>query len=103
MVPLEALSNELQDLYGRGSLELEVLQGHVLSDNAVDGLVEFYEQNVPIQAKESSVVGQSMAEIDLAAKRHAKVGQKGKGGDGALLGQWGDHAEDGSDHAEKQV
>lgn len=35
MVPLEALSNELQDLYGRGSLELEVLQGHVLSDNAV--------------------------------------------------------------------
>ncbi|CAM9729359.1 unnamed protein product [Ectocarpus sp. 8 AP-2014] len=103
MVPLEALSNELQDLYDRGSLELEVLQGHVLSDNAVDGLVEFYEQNVPIQAKESSVVGQSMAEIDLAAKRHVKVGQKGKGGDGALLGQWGDHGEDGTDHAEKQV
>ncbi|CBN79470.1 C2H2 zinc finger protein [Ectocarpus siliculosus] len=69
----------------------------------VDGLVEFYEQNVPIQAKESSVVGQSMAEIDLAAKRHVKVGQKGKGGDGALLGQWGDHGEDGNDHAEKQV
>ncbi|CAM9763361.1 unnamed protein product, partial [Ectocarpus fasciculatus] len=103
MVPLEALSNELQDLYGRESLELEVLQGHVLSDNAVDGLVEFYEQNVPIQAKESSVVGQSMAEIDLAAKRHVNVGQKGKGGDGALLGQWGGDGEDSTDHAEKQV
>ncbi|CAB1119684.1 unnamed protein product [Ectocarpus sp. CCAP 1310/34] len=103
MVPLEALSNELQDLYGRGALELEVLQGHVLSDNAVDGLVEFYEKNVPIQAKESSVVGQSMAEIDLAAKRHVNVGQKGNRGDEALLGQWGDHAEVGTDHAEKQV
>lgn len=44
-----------------------------------------------------------MAEIDLAAKRHVKVGQKGKGGDGALLGQWGDGGEDGTDHAEKQV
>lgn len=35
MVPLQALSRELQDLYEAGALELEVLQGHLLSDNVV--------------------------------------------------------------------
>lgn len=35
MVSLEVLSGELQDLYEGGFLELEVLQGHVLSDNVV--------------------------------------------------------------------
>lgn len=46
-----------------------------------------------------------MAEIDLAAKRHAIAGWKGQGsGDGGLLGDGRDSdAEDATDHAEKQV
>lgn len=35
MVALEMLSSELQDLYEGGFLKLEVLQGHVISDNVV--------------------------------------------------------------------
>lgn len=35
MVPLEASSGELHDLYDAGVLDLEVLQGHVLSDHVV--------------------------------------------------------------------
>lgn len=52
----------------------------------------------------SAAVSRSLAEIDLAAKRHAVAGRKGRGvGDGGLLGDGRDDAEDVTDHAEKQV
>lgn len=45
-----------------------------------------------------------MAEIDLAAKRHAVTGWKGQGaGDGGVLGKGRDDPEDVADRAEKQV
>ncbi|CAM9285916.1 unnamed protein product, partial [Scytosiphon promiscuus] len=105
MIPLEASSGELRDLYRAGFLELEVLRGHVLSDHVVDGLVDFYEQHVPVTAKGTTAVSRSMAEIDLAAKRRATVGRKGSGqGDArGLPGPWEDDGEDAMDHAEKQV
>ncbi|CAM9098195.1 unnamed protein product, partial [Hapterophycus canaliculatus] len=105
MVSLEASSGELRDLYEAGFLELEVQQGHVLSDHVVDGLVDFYELHVPMTAKGSTAVSRSMAEIDLAAKRRAIIARKGpgRGGVGGLPEQWRDGDEDTTDHAEKQV
>ncbi|CAM9837616.1 unnamed protein product [Pylaiella littoralis] len=104
MVALEMLSSELQDLYEGGFLKLEVLQGHVISDNVVDGLVDFYEQHVPVKARDSAAVSRSMAEIDLAAKRHAIAGRKGQGADDeGLCGGGENGGEDATVRAEKQV
>eukprot|EP00903_Cladosiphon_okamuranus_P014853 g13754.t1 len=104
MIPTTMPSSEMQGLHEAGFLTLEVLQGHVLSDHAVDGLVDFYEQHVPVKARASAAVSQSLAEIDLAAKRHAVARRKGQGaGGGGLLGEGRGDAEDVTDHAEKQV
>eukprot|EP00752_Nemacystus_decipiens_P010049 g8959.t1 len=100
MIPLTMSSGEMQGLHDEGLLSLEVLHGHVLSDHAVDGLVDFYEQHVPVKARASAAVSRSLAEIDLAAKRHAVAGRKGQG-EGEEEGRG--NAEDVADHAERQV
>lgn len=52
----------------------------------------------------STAVTRSMAEIDLAAKRHAIAGRKGQGADdGGLFGHGADADEDPTLRAEKQV
>ncbi|CAM9247015.1 unnamed protein product [Laminaria digitata] len=100
IVPPETLSGELQRLHEGECLELEVLQGTVLSDHVVDGLVDFYEQHVPVKARASGAISRSMAEMDETAKRHA-LGERNGMGTGA--GKVGNKGGDATEHAEKQI